>query len=355
MNRRALIAGLAAAPLALAACNRGEAVAAPTGDVPPLKSLAPFPLGVAAMTEQFDDPTWDRVVRTHFDRVTPEWEMKAEAVVDARSRMTWERPDRLVARAAERGLQTFGHTLVWYTQVPATFKALEGDRARFALAYREYVQRVARRYAGKVVGWDVVNEAVLDDGKGYRTDNAWVRNLGMDYVRLAFEHAREADPGAVLFLNDYNLEQLPKKRADFLRLAESLLNAGAPLGGLGTQTHVPADLPPGAIATTVRELGTLGLPVHVSELDVSVNRARGGSPQQLAAGQDRIVAETVGAILDLPERQRFGLTLWGARDRDSWLNRPPEARPGRPDRPLLFDDQGRPKAMAHALAAALSG
>ena len=148
MNRRALIAGLAAAPLALAACNRGEAVAAPTGDVPPLKSLAPFPLGVAAMTEQFDDPAWDRVVRTHFDRVTPEWEMKAEAVVDARSRMTWERPDRLVARAAERGLQIFGHTLVWYTQVPATFKALEGDRARFALAYREYVQRVARRYAG---------------------------------------------------------------------------------------------------------------------------------------------------------------------------------------------------------------
>ena len=162
MDRRRFIAGLTAAPLALAACNRAEAVAAPSDELPPLKSLAPFPLGVAAMTEQFDDPDWDRVVRRHFSRVTPEWEMKAEAVVDAQNRMTWVRPDRLVASAQARGLQTFGHTLVWYTQVPRTFAALEGDRPRFALAYREYVQRVARRYAGKVVGWDVVNEALAD-------------------------------------------------------------------------------------------------------------------------------------------------------------------------------------------------
>lgn len=356
MDRRRFVGALAAASLAPAACNRAEAVAAPTGDLPPLKSLAPFPLGVAAMTEQFDDPVWDRIVRTHFGRVTPEWEMKAEAVVDASNRMIWERPDRIIASAQARGLQTFGHTLVWYTQVPKTFAPLEGDRARFALAYREYIQRVARRYAGKVVGWDVVNEAVLDDGKGYRTDNAWVRNLGMDYVRLAFEHAREADPNAVLFLNDYNLEQLPKKRADFLRLAEGLLNAGVPLGGLGTQTHVPADLPAGAIARTVRELAALGLPVHVSELDVSLNRAgRFASPEQLETGQRRIVAETVEALLDLPAAQRFGLTLWGARDKDSWLNRGAERQPGRPDRPLLFDDAGRPKGMAQALAAALRG
>ena len=359
MDRRRLIAGLAAASLAPAACNRAEAVAAPASepsdDLPPLKSLAPFPLGVAAMTEQFADPQWDRLVRRHFGRVSPEWEMKAEAVVDDRGRMTWDRPDRLVAEAQARGLRTFGHTLVWYTQVPKTFAALEGDRTRFALAYREYIQRVARRYAGKVVGWDVVNEPVTDDGSGYRMDNAWARNLGMDYVRLAFEHARGADPDAVLFLNDYNLEQLPRKRADFLRLAESLLRAGAPLGGLGTQTHVPADLPHGAIARTVRELGSLGLPVHISELDVSANRARGASAEQISGGQDRIVSEAVNAMLDLPDGQRFGLTVWGLRDKDSWLNRGSERNPFRPDRPLLFDNAGRPKPMAQSLAGALSG
>lgn len=350
MNRRAVLAG----GLALVGCSRATADAV-TPPLPPLKSAAPFPLGVAAMTEQFDDPVWNQLVSTHFERVTPEWEMKAEAVAGAGEGFEWTRPDRLVSRAADRNLRVFGHTLVWYSQVPPRFGALDGDRSRFAKAYRDYVTAVAGRYVGRVVGWDVVNEAVTDDGSGYRTGHAWERNLGMDYVRLAFEHARAADPAAVLFLNDYNLEQLPGKRADFLRLAEGLLQAGAPLGGLGTQTHVPADLPAGSIARTVRELAALGLPVHVSELDVSINRAGRFTPRgELEASQARIVRETVEAVLGLPSHQRFGITLWGARDGDSWLNRPPEKSPLRADAPLLFDDAGRAKAMARAMVAALA-
>jgi len=346
MDRRRLLAGLAAAPLALSACGGGTADAAPV-DIPPLKSAAPFPMGVAAMTEQFGEPAWDDLVRSHFDRVTPEWEMKAEAVVDDAGRMTWDRADRVVSSAEQRGLKVFGHTLVWYSQVPRTFAALEGDRRRFELAYGEYVRRVAGRYAGKVVGWDVVNEAVTDDGSGYRADNAWARNLGMDYVRIAFEQARAADPAAPLFLNDYNLEQLPKKRADFLKLAERLLREGAPLGGLGTQTHTPADLAPGEIGRCIRDLASLGLPVHVSELDISLARAGLGDHRE---GQRRLVGEVVEAVMALPERQRFGITVWGARDKDSWL-----VREGKRDAPLLFDDDARPKPMAAALVDALKG
>lgn len=350
-SRRAVVSG----SLALAACGRASADA-PARPLPPLRSLASFPLGVCATTEQFDDLGWTELVRTHFDRVTPEWEMKAEAFARPEGGYDFTRADRLVDAAAARGLAAFGHTLVWYSQVPRPFLALDGDRQAFAEAYREYVTTAARRYAGRVVGWDVVNEPVLDDGQGYR-DCLWRRNLGMDYVRLAFEHAREADPNAVLFLNEYNLEQLPKKRADFLRLAEDLLKAGAPVGGLGTQTHIPADLKPGAIAQTVRELGALGLPVHVSELDISLTRGPGAlaSRSSLEDGQKRLATEVVQAILDLPPAQRWGLTLWGARDRDSWLRRPPENRGPRPDAPLLFDDEGRPKGVAHALAAALKG
>lgn len=348
MDRRRLLAGLAAAPLIPAGCSRATADPAPI-DVAPLKSVAPFPLGVAAMTEQFDDPQWNALVRANFDRITPEWEMKAEALVDANGRNDWTRADRIVSLAASRGLQTFAHTVVWYEQVPVTFKQLDGDRRRFEQAYGDYVTGVVGRYAGKVTGWDVVNEAIADDGSGIRMRNAWAANLGVDYIRLAFEHARAADPGAVLFLNDYNLEQIPEKRRDFLKLAESLLRAGAPLGGLGTQTHIPADLPAGAISRTVRELAALGLPVHVSELDISLNRAKGGG--DLGARQARLVGETVEAVMALPQRQRFGITAWGARDRDSWLNR--SGRRG--DAPLLFDDAGRAKAMAAALVAALRG
>lgn len=348
MDRRRLLAGLAFAPLAPAACSRATADPASV-DVPPLKSATPFPLGVAAMTEQFDDPQWSALVSANFDRVTPEWEMKAEALVDPNGRQDWTRADRIVALAESRGLKTFGHTVIWYEQVPVTFQRLDGDRRRFAEAYRDYVTGVVGRYAGKLAGWDVVNEAIADDGSGIRRRNAWAANLGDDYIRLAFEHARLADPGAVLFLNDYNLEQIPQKRRDFLKLAEALLRAGAPLGGLGTQTHIPADLPAGAITQTVRELAALGLPVHVSELDVSLNRAKAGG--DLRGRQARLVGEAVEAVMALPERQRFGITLWGARDRDSWLNR--SGRGG--DAPLLFDDAGRAKSMAAALVAAVRG
>lgn len=348
MDRRRLLAGLAAAPLIPAGCSRATADPAPA-NVPPLKSAAPFPLGVAAMTEQFDDPAWTELVRANFDRITPEWEMKAEALVDADGRQDWTRADRIVSLAASRGLQTFGHTVIWYEQVPATFRRLDGDRRLFAEAYRAYVAGVVGRYAGKVSGWDVVNEAIADDGSGIRMRNAWASNLGVDYIALAFEHARAADPAAVLFLNDYNLEQIPGKRRDFLKLAESLLRAGAPLGGLGTQTHIPADLPAGALTATIRDLAALGLPVHVSELDVSLNRAKGGG--DLRGAQARLVAETVEAVMALPEGQRFGITVWGARDRDSWLNR--SGRRG--DAPLLFDNAGNAKSMAAALVAAAGG
>lgn len=340
-SRRGVLAGA----LALAACDRAPAAAAP--DLGPLQAAAGFPLGVSAMTAQLDQAPWSGLVTRHFGRLTPEWEMKLEAFLPGDDdRLDFSRADRLVAWAETRGLSVFGHTLVWYAQTAPRFERLDGAGAPFERAYADYVTRVARRYRGRVTGWDVVNEPIRDGGEGLR-DSLWSRNLGpVEHIRLAFELAREADPEAVLFLNDYNLETVPAKRAAFLRLAERLLAAGAPLGGLGTQTHVDCALPRGAIAGAVAQLGRLGLPVHISEIDVSTDR---GDP----ARQSAIYAEAAEAIAALPEAQRFGLTVWGARDGDSWLRRGGEHNPLRPDRPLLFDDAGRPKPAAAALAAAL--
>jgi endo-1,4-beta-xylanase len=168
----------------------------------------------------------------------------------------------------------------------------------------------------------------------------------------AFHHAHDADPDVPLFLNDYNLESRPNKRFTFLKLAEILLKAGAPLSGLGTQTHVAADLPPGALRTTIKELAGLGLPIHVSEMDVSLTRARGNFKNRadLEAQQARLYAEAAEAFSDLPARQRFAFTHWGLRDADSWLIRENAA-----DAPLLFDAAGRPKAAAAAWEQALKG
>ena len=328
---------------ALAACGRARAS---DGALPALNTLVPFPLGVAAMTGEFDDPAWTALAVTNFGRVTPEWEMKSESLVARDGSFDWTRADRLMSLAHSHGLKIHGHALVWYFEAPDAFAKIAADRDRFAAAYRTYVLGVAGRYRGQVTGWDTVNEPFNDDGT--LRDCLWRRALGDDYIRLAFEHAHEADPAAPLFLNDYDLESKPAKRSAFLKLAESLLKAGAPLGGLGTQTHVDADLEPGRIRATVNDLASLGLKVHVSEFDVSLNRASGLDRAGLEKKQAALAAEVSDAMAGLPEAQRYGVTIWAARDKDSWLRRPPENKGLVPDAPVLFDDDGRAKAMARA-------
>jgi endo-1,4-beta-xylanase len=285
---------------------------------------------------------------THCSQFTPEWEMKMEYIVQPDGSRQFDRPDRLAGFAKANGLRLYGTTLVWYAQKPKYFEGLADDA--FGPAYDGYITDVVRRYRGQAVGWDVVNEAVAEDGDGWR-DSLWSERLGaFDHMRRAFDVARAADPQAALFLNDYNLESLPKKLDEFQRLVERLLRAGAPVSGLGCQTHMPADLAAGSLTRAVQVIGRFGLPVHISELDVSLARAenRFASRSQLEAGQARLYAEAAEALGMLPARQRFALTLWGLRDKDSWLKAEDAS-----DTPAPFDDQGRPKAAAAVLAAAL--
>lgn len=334
--------------LALAGCERPAQSAAPVS-APPLQSAAGFPVGAAIQAAQLQDPAFAALVAANVSQITPEWEMKMEYVVVDDGTFRFDAPDRIAAFARTRGLRLFGHTLVWYAQSPPGFERLDEGRVRFADAYRNYILALVGRYRDVAAGWDVVNEAVAEDGEGWR-DSLWAQRLGaFEHMVLAFRHAREADAAVPLFLNDYNLEYLPKKRATFLKLAERLLAAGAPLGGLGTQTHVAADLAPGTLRTAIGEIASLGLPVHVSEFDVSLSRARGPRRRpELEAGQARVYAEAAEAFAALPAAQRFAFTFWGLRDKDSWLKRENGA-----DAPLPFDDQGRPKAAAAAWAAAL--
>lgn len=345
-DRRAVLGGA----FALAACQRPAQSQPLAGPLPPLKSLAPFPIGVSVMAGYFDDPVQADLIAAQCSQLTAEWEMKMEYIVQDDGGFRFDRPDRIAAFARERGMRLFGHTLIWYAQAPEAFERLDEGRIGFADAYDNYVTAVVGRYKGQAVGWDVVNEAVAEDGNGLR-DSLWSRRLGESgYMVRAFQAAKAADPDAVLFLNDYNLEQIPAKLDTFLRLVERLLREGAPLTGLGTQTHVAADLPPGALKRTMRELAKFGLPIHLSELDVSLERGLGliGSRDERRRQQERIYAEAAEAMSLLPPRQRFALTLWGLRDKDSWI-----VRDFPRDAPALFDDQGRPKAAAHAFVSGL--
>lgn len=345
IDRRALFA----APLALAACDRFAAAEASIREVAALKSLASFPVGTCAMTQQFDDPRWVHLLTTHFSQLTPEWEMKMEYILADDGSYRWEAPDALAAHARDLGLRLYCTTLIWYSQDSAWFRSL--DRARFAAEFDKWIAALTGRYRGQAVGWDVVNEPVAEDGNGLR-DCLWSERFGQEgYIIRSFEQARLGDPDAVLFLNDYNLENNPRKGATFLRLVERLLAGGAPVGGLGTQSHLDIGIPAGQITTMMRELGQFGLPIHVSELDASRRSDRRldlRSPEERRTQQTARVTELAEAFADLPQAQRFAFTAWGVRDTDSWLRRG-DYDDGK-DSPLLFDARGNPNPMYQAVA-----
>jgi endo-1,4-beta-xylanase len=317
-----------------------------------LKEAAPFPVGCAVTAAYLADPAYAALLARQVSQLTPEWEMKMEYILQDDGGMRFDAPDAIAAFARGHGMRLFGHALVWYAQGSPAFERLEGDA--FARTYRNYIVAVAGRYRGLASGWDVVNEPVTDDGSALR-DCLWSQRLGqIDYMVKAFEHAAEADPAAVLFVNDYNLESLPKKRAQFMRMVETLLKRGCKLGGLGTQTHIDIDLPKGAVAAALKDLATFGLPIHLSELDIAthikkVDLRSVDDRLKLQADQARQAAE---AFMALPAKQRFAFTVWGLRDRDSWLRGPNGSSPD--DKPLLFDDKGAAKPALAAVSQAFA-
>lgn len=345
--RRTALMGLGAT--LVSACSRGEAA---TGDTLPLKSHVSFPLGVCAMTAQMNDPQWASLIATHFDRITPEWEMKMEYILQPDGGLRFDAPDRIVRQARLNGQSVLGHTLIWYAQDGDYFQQLKADRRDFETAYRTYIRQVMSHYKGHVDGWDVVNEAVRDDGSDLR-DCLWREVLGDAYIDIAYQAAHEADPACPLILNDYNLEYYPAKRKRFLKLVEGLQKRGVPLNVLGTQTHIAADLPKGAITETLRDLAATGLKIHLSELDVSLKEAAQNALDfgNYRDAQRALYEEVAEAYTALPAAQQFGLTLWGLRDEDSWYNRQNKGMVA--DEPLLFDDAGRLKPVGQAFVKAL--
>lgn len=352
-TRRSILA----APLALAACDRLAAAQTPAPEAAPLKDVLPCPFGATAASAQLDEPLFVETMLKHVDQVTPEWELKMERTLRPGFEHDFSAADRIIDWTHGHGLRGHGHTLIWYSQGSEVFNESLDPRT-FAREYDRYIAAAVGRYRGKLNGWDVVNEAVGEDGEGLR-DCRWSRALGQDgYMVRAFEKAREADPDAVLFLNDYNLENNPKKGATFLKLVERLKTLGAPIDGIGTQSHLDIEIPAGRITAFMKDAASLGLPIHVSELDASMFRWERGldlrTITEKRGQQAARVGELAEAFFALPESQRHAFTTWGLRDPDSWLLRP-EGRDQPYDSPALLNAEGRANPAYQAVVDAATG
>jgi endo-1,4-beta-xylanase len=335
-----------------------------------------FLVGAALNEAQFSgrDSAEAALVAAQFSSISPENALKWESVHPQPGRYDFAAADRYVAFGRRHGMFIVGHTLVWHNQTPSwVFNDSAGQpvsRDTLIARMRDHILTVVGRYRGRVGGWDVVNEALDEDGGMRHTP--WDTIIGDDYVALAFRFAHEADPAAELYYNDYSLSNAAKRRG-VVALIRRLRSEGVPVTGVGMQNHDGLDYPPlAALDSSITAFAALGVKVMITELDVDVLpravRTPGADVSFSAAGRpeldpwpgglpDSVQQALAGRYADLFGvflRHRDAIarvTFWGVTDRDSWKNNWPVR--GRTNYPLLFDRAGRPKpAFAAVLEAA---
>jgi endo-1,4-beta-xylanase len=365
IHRRAFTKSVAAgATWALTASGRW----APLGNVPvvaaaqtvALKDLVPkgWLIGVALNQNQSDgrDAVAVELVTKQFNAITPENLLKFQSVQPQPDRFTFDAQDRYVAFGLDRGMAVIGHTLVWHSQTPAwVWAGSDGsmaDRATMLERMHTHIATVVGRYKGRIRGWDVVNEALNEDGT--LRDSPWRRGIGDDYIAKAFEFARQADPDAELYYNDFNLASRAAKRAGAIRIINDLRQRGLRIDAVGEQGHWRLESPTTTeIAQTITELRATGVKVMITELDVNLLPPAGpptpGQPPPPAANPylnglpddvQRALAQRYAdafRVFLLHRDDITRVTFWGVSDGDSWLNR------GRTNHPLLWDRQRQPK------------
>jgi len=270
-----------------------------------------------------------------FSAVTPENEMKWGMLQPQRSNQ-WDfaQAEAIVDFALDNELAIKGHTLVWHQQLP-TFMVDTLALAKLEKYTGQHIGKTVRHFKDDIVTWDVVNEAIAEDGS-FR-DSIFSRAFGPDYVELAFREAHKADHDALLLYNDYNTEMIGPKSDGVYALVAGLVDDGVPIHGVGFQMHLDANQPPSvdALTTNFARFAELGLLVNISELDVRIANLSGSLAERLAE-QKRVYHHAIAACVRTPACTT--VTMWGFTDRYSWID-----SVFGPDDPLVFDEGYRRK------------
>jgi endo-1,4-beta-xylanase len=322
----------------------------PAASVDPLRDAAGASgkwVGAAVQSGYLaSEPDYVAALARHFSYLTAEYEMKWDPIQRERGVFDFSGGDAIVAFAESNAMRVKGHALVWHGATPAWVEALSPRDLRREVA--KHIATVAGHYRSHVAAWDVVNEAVADDGSGLR-DTVFARGLGPDYIADAFRMAREADPKALLFYNDYDAEGAGAKSDRVYELVKALREKGVPIDGVGLQMHVDATSypQPADMAANMDRLAALGLLVNISEMDVRIRNASGSTAQRLDL-QKRVYHDIVAACVAEP--RCHAVTFWGFTDKHTWIDEFFGA-----DDPLLFDADYRAKPGFFGVQDAFSG
>ena len=338
------------------------------------------------------------LIKEQFNQISPENDLKWQMIHprEGKDGYDFAAADAFVNFGLSNNMQVVGHTLVWHSQTPnwvfagtnppptnatsvaapntnapATnrfgrggfgggFGRYNGPRAsrdELLQRMREHIHTVVGRYKGKVKAWDVVNEALADgQGTNVLRSSLWLEIIGPGFIAKAFEYAHEADPDAILRYNDYGLENAAKRKK-LSTLIKSLQAHKVPVHAIGSQAHVNVSMSFETMDQALREIAALGLPIHITELDV--NSAVGGQrgfgadiAKNAAATQGGLVSDADKKLADayagifrafLKHRDSVKtITFWGVNDAVSWRAN---------GKPLLFDGNDQPKPAFDAVIA----
>jgi endo-1,4-beta-xylanase len=332
-----------------------------------------FYIGAALNTGQITekDTASSRVVKEQFSAIVAENCMKSGPLQPKEGVFDFTLADQFVNFGEKNHKFITGHTLVWHSQAPRWFfkdSTTGNDVSREVLIERmkKHIYTVVGRYKGRVKGWDVVNEAIEDNGS-YRKSKFY-QILGEDFIKLAFQFAHDADPDAELYYNDYS-EAVPEKRDGIAAMVKKLKEQGVKIDGIGMQTHVGIDYPDlKEYEKSIEAFGALGVKVMVTEMDLSVlpmpdqrvgadvsanfeyqkklNPYTEGLPDSVNTAFENRYLDFFKLFLkhrDVVSR----VTTWGVNDGNSWKNNWPVR--GRTDYPLLFDRNNQPKPVVQKI------
>jgi len=279
-----------------------------------------------------------KLLTRHFNTVTCENEMKPGELApnEKGGQYNWAPADRLLNEMAADGIKVHGHALVWHNQTHAWMT--EGNPQEVREKMANHINTVLEHYKGRVLSWDVVNEAFLERGNSddwrsfLRTESPWFKALGDGYIEFAFRTAREADPDALLYYNDYNMDNQRKVQAVAAMIKEindKYRDEGHDrnlIDGIGLQAHYSTNVLMSSVRNTIQKFGELGLIVDISELDVVIRSAEDGNKgsgkdSRMSSLDQKIQANVYASLFKIfMENSKYisRVTMWGMDDESSW-------------------------------------
>ncbi len=355
----------------VAACGNQKATVV---EEPSLKDAVgdKYLMGVALNVNQSSgvDTSSIKLVKQHFNSIVAENCMKCEVIHPEEDRYDFTLADQFVSFGEKNGMAVIGHCLIWHSQLAPWFCVDEkGNNVTpevLKQRMKDHITTIVTRYKGRIKGWDVVNEAILEDGS-YRKSKFY-EILGEEFIPLAFQYAHEADPDAELYYNDYAMN-MPGKREGVVKLVSSLKEKGIRIDAVGMQGHMGMDYPDiNEFEQSIVAFAGTGVKVMVTEWDMSAlptvkqsaNISDTVAYQKMLNPYPETLPDSVSKAWNNRMKQFFGLfekhadvisrvTAWGVSDSDSWKNDFPVK--GRHDYPLLFDRNYQPKPFVKEIMA----